>query len=41
MTRHHACQVLSAAEANDPERIAICEALAFGKAIYGRRSPCR
>jgi transcriptional regulator with XRE-family HTH domain len=38
MTGYHTRWVLSAAEADDPERIAIREALAFGKAVYDRRT---
>lgn len=37
MTRHHTRWVLPTAEADNPERIAIREALAFGKAVYDRR----
>jgi transcriptional regulator with XRE-family HTH domain len=37
MTGDHTRWVLSAAEADDPERVAIREALAFGKAVYDRR----
>ena len=38
MTGYHTRWVQSAAEADDPERIAIREALAFGKAVYDRRT---
>ena len=38
MTGHHTRLVLPAAEADDPERVAIREALAFGKAVYDRRA---
>jgi DNA-binding XRE family transcriptional regulator len=38
MTGYHTRWVLPAAEADDPERIAIREALAFGKAVYDRRT---
>jgi ribosome-binding protein aMBF1 (putative translation factor) len=31
------CRALTVAPAEDPERIAIREALAFGKAVYDRR----
>ncbi len=37
MTGSHARWVRPEAEANDPERTAIREALAFGKAVYDRR----
>jgi transcriptional regulator with XRE-family HTH domain len=37
MTGNHTRWVLRSAEADDPERIAIREALAFGKAVYDRR----
>jgi transcriptional regulator with XRE-family HTH domain len=37
MTGHHTRWVRSADQADDPERIAIREALAFGKALYDRR----
>jgi predicted transcriptional regulator len=37
MTGYHTRWVRPAAEADDPERIAIREALAFGKAVYDRR----
>jgi transcriptional regulator with XRE-family HTH domain len=38
MTGYHTRWVLPAADAQDPERIAIREALAFGKAVYDRRT---
>ena len=38
MTGYHTRWVRPAAEADDPERIAIREALAFGKAVYDRRT---
>jgi transcriptional regulator with XRE-family HTH domain len=38
MTGYHTRWVLPAAEDDDPERIAIREALAFGKAVYDRRT---
>jgi len=38
MTGYHTRWVPSAAEADDPERVAIREALAFGKAVYDRRT---
>jgi transcriptional regulator with XRE-family HTH domain len=38
MTGYHTRWVLPDAEAEDPERIAIREALAFGKAVYDRRT---
>jgi transcriptional regulator with XRE-family HTH domain len=38
MTGYHTRWVRRAAEADDPERIAIREALAFGKAVYDRRT---
>jgi transcriptional regulator with XRE-family HTH domain len=38
MTGYHTRWVLPAAEADDAERIAIREALAFGKAVYDRRT---
>ena len=38
MTGYHTRWVPSPAEADDPERIAIREALAFGKAVYDRRT---
>jgi hypothetical protein len=38
MTGYHTRWVQPAAEADDPERIAIREALAFGKAVYDRRT---
>jgi transcriptional regulator with XRE-family HTH domain len=38
MTGYHTCWVRPAAEADDPERIAIREALAFGQAVYDRRA---
>jgi len=38
MAGYHTRWVPSAAEADDPERIAIREALAFGKAVYDRRT---
>jgi hypothetical protein len=38
MTGYHTRWVLPVAEADDPERIAIREALAFGKAVYDRRT---
>jgi transcriptional regulator with XRE-family HTH domain len=38
MTGYHTRWVLPAAEADDPERVAIREALAFGKAVYDRRT---
>ena len=37
MTGYHTRWVRPAAEADDPERIGIREALAFGKAVYDRR----
>jgi transcriptional regulator with XRE-family HTH domain len=37
MTGYHTRWVRSADQADDPERIAIREALAFGKALYDRR----
>jgi transcriptional regulator with XRE-family HTH domain len=37
MTGYHTRWVRSAADSDDPERIAIREALAFGKAVYDRR----
>jgi transcriptional regulator with XRE-family HTH domain len=37
MTGFHARWLRSRAESEDPERIAIREALAFGKAVYDRR----
>jgi transcriptional regulator with XRE-family HTH domain len=37
MTGYHTRWVLPDAEADDPERLAIREALAFGKAVYDRR----
>ena len=38
MTGYHTRWVLPSAEADDPERVAIREALAFGKAVYDRRT---
>jgi len=38
MTGSHTRWVRSEAESEDPERIAIREALAFGKAVYDRRT---
>jgi transcriptional regulator with XRE-family HTH domain len=38
MTGYHTRWVRPAAEADDPERVAIREALAFGKAVYDRRT---
>jgi transcriptional regulator with XRE-family HTH domain len=38
MTGYHARWVLPDADPNDPERIAIRQALAFGKAVYDRRA---
>ncbi len=38
MTGYHTRWVLSAAGADDPERTAIREALAVGKAVYDRRT---
>jgi transcriptional regulator with XRE-family HTH domain len=38
MTGYHTRWVLPPAEADDPERVAIREALAFGKAVYDRRA---
>ena len=38
MTGYHTRWVPSPAESDDPERIAIREALAFGKAVYDRRT---
>ena len=38
MTGYHTRWVRPTAEADDPERIAIREALAFGKAVYDRRT---
>ena len=37
MTGYHARWVRPSEQAEDPERIAIREALAFGKAVYDRR----
>ncbi len=37
MTGYHTRWVRPQAQADDPERIAIREALAFGKAVYDRR----
>jgi transcriptional regulator with XRE-family HTH domain len=37
MTGHHTRWVRPEAQAEDPERIAIREALAFGKAVYDQR----
>ncbi len=37
MTGYHTRWARPEAEADDPERIAIREALAFGKALYDRR----
>jgi len=37
MTGYHTRWVLPSADADDPERVAIREALAFGKAVYDRR----
>jgi transcriptional regulator with XRE-family HTH domain len=38
MTGYHTRWVLPSADPEDPERIAIREALAFGKAVYDRRT---
>jgi transcriptional regulator with XRE-family HTH domain len=38
MTGYHTRWVLPDDDASDPERIAIREALAFGKAVYDRRT---
>jgi transcriptional regulator with XRE-family HTH domain len=38
MTGYHTRWVRPGVEADDPERIAIREALAFGKAVYDRRT---
>jgi len=38
MTSNHTRWVHPEAEVDDPERIAIREALAFGKALYDRRT---
>ena len=38
MTGYHTGWVRPSAEADDPERIAIREALALGKAVYDRRT---
>ena len=38
MTGYHTRWVLPDADASDPQRIAIREALAFGKAVYDRRA---
>jgi transcriptional regulator with XRE-family HTH domain len=38
MTGYHTRWVLPSAEADGPERVAIREALAFGKAVYDRRT---
>ena len=38
MTGYHTSWVQPTAETDDPERIAIREALAFGKAVYDRRT---
>ena len=38
MTGYHTQWVLPDADAGDPQRIAIREALAFGKAVYDRRA---
>jgi transcriptional regulator with XRE-family HTH domain len=38
MTGYHTRWVRPEADADDPERIAIREALAFGKAVYDRRT---
>lgn len=38
MTGYHTRWVQPSAEADDPERITIREALAFGKAVYDRRT---
>jgi transcriptional regulator with XRE-family HTH domain len=38
MTGYHTGWVLPDADAEDPERMAIREALAFGKAVYDRRT---
>jgi transcriptional regulator with XRE-family HTH domain len=38
MTGNHTRWVLPSAETDDPERVAIREALAFGKAVYDRRT---
>jgi len=37
MTGYHTRWVRPHEEAEDPERVAICEALAFGKAVYDQR----
>jgi hypothetical protein len=37
MTGYHTCWVRPPEQADDPERIAICEALAFGKAVDDQR----
>lgn len=41
MTGHHTRWVRPEAQAEDPDRIAIREALAFGKALYDRRTALR
>ena len=38
MTGYHTRWVRPETEADDPERLAIREALAFGKALYDRRT---
>jgi transcriptional regulator with XRE-family HTH domain len=38
MTGYHTRWVLPDADPSDPERIAVRQALAFGKAVYDRRS---
>ncbi len=38
MTGYHTRWVMPDADASDPQRIAIREALAFGKAVYDRRA---
>jgi transcriptional regulator with XRE-family HTH domain len=38
MTGYHSRWVLPDADASDPERIAVREALALGKAVYDRRT---
>ena len=38
MTGYHTRWVRLETEADDPERLAIRESLAFGKALYGRRT---
>ena len=41
MTGYHTRWVRPEAQAEDPERIAIREALAFGKAVYDQRRALR